>query len=72
MNIADRVTKITSKRFYDLELGTDSLELMEYVMDLEDEFGINIPENKMAGVKTMADVIRMLEEWQGIAEDTAE
>ena len=70
--IRNRVIKITLKHFPDGELGVDSLELMNYVFDLEDEFGINISEDKFSSVKTVDDVVRLMEEWANTAEDTAE
>lgn len=35
------------------DLHVDSLALVEYVMDLEDELGIELPETEMAGVGTV-------------------
>ena len=47
------------KSFVD-DLKVDSLSLVEYTMDLEDAFGIELPEEELTDVKTIgafADVI---------------
>jgi acyl carrier protein len=75
MNIENRVIRILEKRFPDVRpiqkgiglnfyehLGADSLAMMELVMDLEDEFNVNIPDSKYSSVQTVGDIIRMLEE----------
>lgn len=40
------------KSFVD-DLAVDSLSLVEYTMDLEDEFGIELPEDELVGLKTI-------------------
>lgn len=40
-----------------LELGMDSLDLVELVMDLEDEFDINIPDEAAEKFSTVKDVL---------------
>jgi acyl carrier protein len=44
------------------ELGADSLDTVELVMELEEEFDISIPEEDAAKIRTVADAIRYLEE----------
>ena len=39
------------------DLKADSLDLVEIIMAFEDEFGIMIPEEKAAGIKTLGDAI---------------
>ena len=39
------------------DLKADSLDLVEIIMAFEDEFGITIPEDKAAGIKTLGDAI---------------
>jgi acyl carrier protein len=45
--------------------------MIELTMDLEDEFNINIPENKIAGVTMVEDVVRLLTEWSDGAIDNS-
>jgi len=40
------------KSFVD-DLQVDSLSLVEYTMDLEDELGIELPEEELTGLKTI-------------------
>jgi len=82
MEISQRIIKIIENRFQNFEvknesnlvmdLGADSLELMELVMDLEDEFGMNIPQNYIDNVKTVEDIIHMMENYCDNANDTME
>ncbi len=44
------------------DLGADSLDLFELVMSIEDEFGVKIPTEDLEGIKTVADVIKYIEE----------
>lgn len=39
------------------DLGADSLDLFEMVMSIEDEFGVAIPNEDLANIKTVQDVI---------------
>ena len=43
------------------ELGAESLETVELVMELEAEYGINIPEESAERFQTIADVIRYIQ-----------
>ena len=44
------------------DLGADSLDFVDIVMSLEDEFDAEFPEEDMEGVKTIGDVVRYIEE----------
>lgn len=39
------------------DLGADSLDLFELVMSIEDAFGVSIPNEELAGIKTVQDVL---------------
>ena len=39
------------------ELGADSLDMVEVIMDLEDEFGISIPDEVIPNLKTIKDLV---------------
>lgn len=43
------------------ELGADSLDLVEILMSLEDEFGISIPDEAIPEIKTIKDVVAFIE-----------
>lgn len=42
---------------YTEDLGLDSLDLVELVMSLEDEFGYSIPDEEVEKIKTINDTI---------------
>ena len=43
------------------DLKVDSLSLVEYTMDLEDELGIELPEEELADVKTIGAFVDVIE-----------
>lgn len=43
------------------DLGADSLDVVELLMTLEDNTGKTIPEDKVADLKTVGDVVNLLE-----------
>ena len=43
------------------DLGADSLDVVELLMTLEDNTGKTIPEDKVADLKTVADVVNLLQ-----------
>ena len=56
---ADKVTPEAS--FVD-DLGADSLDTVELVMALEEEFGIDIPDEDAEKMRTVGDAIAYIEE----------
>ncbi|MCM1569072.1 MAG: acyl carrier protein [Roseburia sp.] len=48
------------------DLNADSLDLFELVMAFEEEYGVEIPTEELAGLETVGDVIRYLQE-HGVA-----
>jgi acyl carrier protein len=49
------------------DLDADSLDLVEAVLALEEEFGVNIPEEEMEGVKTVGQAIALVAQKLGVA-----
>ena len=43
------------------DLGADSLDVVELMMALEDEYGITLPEGEVENVKTVQDIVVMME-----------
>lgn len=43
------------------DLGADSLDLVEILMSLEDEFGISIPDEAIPQIKTISDVVEFID-----------
>ena len=44
------------------DLGADSLDLVELMMSLEEEFSISADEEELTGIKTVGDVVKLIEE----------
>ena len=55
------VSKITEGSEIIKDLGADSLDVVELLMALEDKTGKTIPEEKVANLKTVGDVVKTLE-----------
>ena len=43
------------------DLGADSLDLVELVMALEEQFGISIPDEEVENIKTVGDAVAYIE-----------
>lgn len=44
------------------DLGADSLDIIEMLMTLEDEYGVTIPDDKINQVKTVSEIAKLIEE----------
>ncbi len=74
MTTFDRVKKVIAKRLDKSEdeitleasfvedLGADSLDVVELVMDLETEFEIDIPDEESEKIRTVGDAVQYIEE----------
>ncbi|NQT51350.1 acyl carrier protein [bacterium] len=59
---ADQVTPETS---FVNDIGADSLDLVELIMEFEDKFGMQIPDDKAEQILTVGDAITYIEENKG-------
>lgn len=50
-------SEITEEASFEEDLGADSLDLVEVVMDLEDQFGLKIPDEDARGLTTVGKAI---------------
>ena len=53
--------KITPDSLIQKDLGADSLDILQLLMKIEDEYGIVVPDETLAGFKTVGDVVSFLE-----------
>ncbi len=72
--ISERVTKIIVEKLgvegssvvpaasVQTDLGADSLDIVELIMEFENEFGISISDDKAEHIGTVGDAIKFLEE----------
>lgn len=59
--IEDKITSNTNFR----QLGLDSLEMAEFIIELEEIFGIDLPDDDMKKMFTIADAIRYVDSRRG-------
>ena len=43
-------------------LGIDSLDIVEMLMGLEETFNITVPEEEAVNIKTVGDIVKLIEE----------
>lgn len=56
--------KIVSEANIQDDLGADSLDVVDLVMSLEEEFDIEIPDEAVANIKTVGDIVKYIEDNQ--------
>ncbi len=54
-------SQVTDSANFTKDLGADSLDTVELIMELENEFGISIDESEAGNIQTVADVIKYVE-----------
>ena len=60
-HISYSIATITLESEIKKDLGADSLDILQLLMRVEDEYGIVIPDQELAGFKTVADVVNFLD-----------
>ena len=53
--------KITMDTSLESDLGADSLDLVDLLMALEEEFGIEVPDKDIETIKTVGDIVDYIE-----------
>lgn len=73
-NVLERVSKVVCEALgvtesevvtdasFKEDLGADSLDVVEMVMNLEEEFGVDIPDSDVANLTTVGAVVSYIEE----------
>ena len=56
---------VTPEASFTNDLGADSLDTVELIMEFEKAFDINIPDDKAEKISTVADALAYIEENQG-------
>ncbi len=75
MNTIDKVKKIIAEQLCistdDIkddanvveDLGADSLDIVELLMTFEDEFNVSIPDEKLEELKTIPQIVKVIDEY---------
>jgi acyl carrier protein len=58
-------SEVTKDAHFQDDLGADSLDIVEMIMALESEFGIEVSDDKAETLQTVRDVIKFIEEAKG-------
>ena len=54
--------EITEDKDFINDLGTDSLDMVEIVMGIEEKFGLRIADSEIDGIRTVGDLTKKVEE----------
>lgn len=55
-------SEVKNEASFTTDLGADSLDTVELIMEFEKEFGINIPDDQSENIKTVGDALKYIEE----------
>lgn len=55
------VSEITEDKEVVKDLGADSLDVMEMLMNLEEKFNVTVPEEEAVNIKTVGDILHLIE-----------
>ncbi|MCI8600310.1 MAG: acyl carrier protein [Oscillospiraceae bacterium] len=54
--------KVTLEASITDDLGADSLDIVDLVMSLEEEFDVEIPDDQVENIKTVGDIVKYIED----------
>ena len=60
-NLGVKESEVTRNASFKYDLGADSLDLVEILMSLEDEFGVSIPDEAIPQIKTIKDLVDFID-----------
>ena len=66
-NLSIPIEQVTPQARFQEDLDADSLDLVEAVLALEEEFNVTIPEEEMEGVQTVGQAIQLVADKLGVA-----
>ncbi|HJB25619.1 MAG TPA: acyl carrier protein [Firmicutes bacterium] len=53
--------KVTMEANITDDLGADSLDIVDLVMSLEEEFDVEVPDEEVENIKTVGDIVKFIE-----------
>jgi acyl carrier protein len=60
--LGKKIEEVTNEASFTGDLGADSLDTVELIMDFEKQFGVTIPEEEQEKIVTVGDAIAKIEE----------
>lgn len=60
----EKEENITMETDIAADLGADSLDVVEMIMSIEDEFEVEIPDEEIENIKTVGDVVNYIQSKQ--------
>ncbi len=54
--------KVTMEASITEDLGADSLDVVDLVMSLEEEFDVEIPDDQVENIKVVGDIVKYIED----------
>ncbi len=54
--------KVTLTASIQDDLGADSLDIVDLIMSLEEEFDVEIPDDQVENMKTVGDIVKFIED----------
>ena len=60
LNLKD-ASNVTMEAHLVNDLGADSLDAVDIIMGIEDEFGISVEDDKIQSIKTVADLVAAID-----------
>ena len=54
--------KVTPEASIADDLGADSLDIVDLLMSLEEEFDLEIPDDQVENIKTVGDIVKYIED----------
>ena len=54
-------SEVTMEALVAEDLGADSLDVIDFLMSIEDEFAFEIPDEEIENVKTVGDIVNYIE-----------
>ena len=61
-NLGVDAAEVTTEASFTNDLGADSLDTVELIMEFEKEFDIQIPDDKAEAIDTVGDAVSFIEE----------
>jgi len=56
-----KTAEITNEKRIKEDLGADSLDVVEILMNVEDKYGITVPDDVLMGIKTVGDLVAVVD-----------